>query len=135
MRHPRRSDPAKIRGLLSATNSAAQDQPTIAKDSVQVTAFTLSSYKKDFKVFSWVPKLKLRVNGPIASGSQLYAEFNVPGIGQLLVNGIYQRDLVTVQGVTLFVATAFVIVNFVVDILYTVLDPRIRRGHVAARRL
>ena len=67
--------------LLSAVSSAAQDQPTIAKDSVQVTAFTLSSYKKDFKVFSWVPSLKLRVNGPIASGSQLYAEFSVPGTG------------------------------------------------------
>jgi hypothetical protein len=65
--------------MLSATNSAAQDQPTIQKDSVQVTAFTLSSYKKDFKVFSWVPQLKLRVNGPIASGSQIYAEFTVPG--------------------------------------------------------
>ena len=67
--------------LLSATNSAAQDQPTIAKDSVQVTAFTLSSYKGDFKTFSWVPKLALRVNGPIASGSQIYAEFTVPGGG------------------------------------------------------
>ena len=65
--------------LSSATQVAAQDQPTIQKDSVQVTAFTLSSYKKDFKVFSWVPKLQLRVNGPIASGSQLYADFNVPG--------------------------------------------------------
>src|SRR5207249_9063028 len=62
-----------------ATNSQAQDQATIAKDSVQVTAFTLSSYKKDFKVFSWVPRLQLRVNGPIASGSQIYAEFTVPG--------------------------------------------------------
>ena len=57
----------------------AQDEPTIQKDSVQVTAFTLSSYKKDFKVFSWVPKLKLRVNGPISSGSQIYAEFTAPG--------------------------------------------------------
>src|SRR5258708_19510607 len=64
--------------LLSAVTCAAQDQPTIAKDSVQVTAFTLSSYKKDFKVFSWVPKLNLRVNGPIASGSQIYAEFTAP---------------------------------------------------------
>src|ERR1700682_6150923 len=67
--------------LLSAVNSVAQEQPTIAKDSVQVTAFTLSSYKGDFKTFSWVPKLKLRVNGPIASGSQIYAEFTVPGGG------------------------------------------------------
>jgi hypothetical protein len=61
--------------LFCAPNLFAQDQPTIAKDSVQVTAFTLSSYKGDFKTFSWVPRLNLRVNGPIASGSQLYAEF------------------------------------------------------------
>src|SRR2546423_3403439 len=65
--------------LSCVTNAAAQDVPTIQKDSVQVTAFTLSSYKKDFKVFSWVPKLNLRVNGPIASGSQIYAEFAAPG--------------------------------------------------------
>ena len=65
--------------LFSAVNSFAQDQPTIAKDSVQVTAFTLSSFKGDFKTFIWVPRLNLRVNGPIASGSQLYAEFTVPG--------------------------------------------------------
>jgi hypothetical protein len=62
--------------LLSPVKSAAQDQPTIAKDSVQVTAFTLSSFKGDFKVFSWLPRLNLRVNGPIPSGSQLYAEFS-----------------------------------------------------------
>lgn len=68
--------------LLSPTaRTAAQDQPTIAKDSVQVNAFTLSSYKKNFKVFSWVPKMEFRVNGPIASGSQLYAEFTIPGQG------------------------------------------------------
>src|SRR5256714_2228210 len=67
--------------LSCVTNAAAQDAPTIQKDSVEVTAFTLSSYKKDFKVFSWVPKLNLRVNGPIASGSQIYAEFTAPGAG------------------------------------------------------
>jgi len=65
--------------LFSGAKTKAQDQPTIQKDSVQVTAFTLSSYKKDFKVFSWVPRLNLRVNGPIASGSQIYAEFTAPG--------------------------------------------------------
>src|SRR2546429_7716067 len=65
--------------LSCFTNTAAQDAPTIQKNSVQVTAFTLSSYKKDFKVFSWVPRLNLRVNGPIASGSQIYAEFTAPG--------------------------------------------------------
>jgi len=68
-----------IFALLTPKFIAAQDQPTIQKDSVQVTAFTLSSYKKDFKVFSWVPTLNMRLNGPIASGSQIYAEFTAPG--------------------------------------------------------
>ncbi len=67
--------------LSCSTKSVAQDQPTIAKDSVQVTAFTLSSYKGNFKIFSWVPRMQFRVNGPIASGSQLSAEFTVPGTG------------------------------------------------------
>jgi hypothetical protein len=48
---------------------------------VQVEAFTLSSYKGDFKTWSWIPKTEFRVNGPIASGSQLYVEFTLPGSG------------------------------------------------------
>src|SRR5271169_5252592 len=54
--------------------------------------------------------------------------FALPGIGRLLIGAIYTRDFVIVQGVVLFVATAFVLVNFVVDILYGILDPRIRHG-------
>ena len=67
--------------LLFTASSFAQDQATIAKDSVQVEAFTLSSYKGDFKTWSWVPQTRFRVNGPIPSGSQLYVEFTVPGVG------------------------------------------------------
>jgi len=52
--------------------------------------------------------------------------FALPGVGLLLINGIYQRDLLVVQGVVLVVASAFVIVNFLIDMLYTVVDPRIR---------
>jgi hypothetical protein len=70
-----------IFALVTPTYIAAQDQPTIQKDSVQVEAFTLSSYKGDFKTWSWVPQTQFRVNGPIPSGSQLYVEFTVPGIG------------------------------------------------------
>src|SRR5437867_3496061 len=67
------------------TSSAAQeDQPTIAKDSVQVNAFTLGVYRKNYDVWSWVPKIEYRVNGPIASGSQLYLEFTLPGSGPWL---------------------------------------------------
>lgn len=54
--------------------------------------------------------------------------FALPGIGRLLVGAIYTRDLVILQGVVLLVACGFVIVNFIVDMLYAVLDPRIRHG-------
>ncbi len=54
--------------------------------------------------------------------------FALPGIGRLLVGAIYARDFIILQGVVLFVAAGFVIVNFIVDMLYAVLDPRIRHG-------
>ena len=66
--------------LVSAgVPAASQDQPTVAKDSVQATAFTFGVYRGNYDVWSWAPKISFRVNGPIASGSQLYAEFNIPG--------------------------------------------------------
>jgi hypothetical protein len=67
---------------FSSRNAVAhQDQPTIAKDSVQVTAFTFNVYKKNYDIWSWVPKMEYRVNGPIPSGGQLYVEFTLPGSG------------------------------------------------------
>jgi peptide/nickel transport system permease protein len=57
--------------------------------------------------------------------------FGLPGLGQLMVSSILSRDLIVVQGVTLFIAAAFVIVNFLVDMLYSTLDPRIRRDRTA----
>ena len=52
--------------------------------------------------------------------------FAWPGIGRLLVMAVQQRDIPVVQGVLLVIATSFVFVNLFVDILYGVLDPRIR---------
>jgi len=55
--------------------------------------------------------------------------FALPGIGRLLVGSIYTRDLIILQGVVLCVAVGYVVINFVVDILYAVLDPRVRHGY------
>src|SRR5690242_990266 len=55
--------------------------------------------------------------------------FALPGIGRLLVGAIYTRDLLILQGAVLCVAIGYVLINFVVDLLYAVLDPRIRHGH------
>jgi peptide/nickel transport system permease protein len=52
--------------------------------------------------------------------------FNYPGIGYLLLNSIRTRDFIVVQGVVLFMALLVIVVNLMVDILYTVLDPRIQ---------
>src|SRR5881394_2194816 len=55
--------------------------------------------------------------------------FALPGIGRLLVGAIGTRDLIILQGVVLLVGAGFVLMNFIVDMLYAVLDPRIRHGH------
>jgi len=67
--------------LVTGNTAASQDQPTIAKDSIQVTAFTNGSYRGSYDTWSWVPQMTYRVNGPIPSGSQLYVEFTQPGSG------------------------------------------------------
>jgi peptide/nickel transport system permease protein len=51
--------------------------------------------------------------------------FAWPGIGRLTLDGVFQRDYPVVQGSVLFVALLFVLINLVVDVLYSYLDPRI----------
>jgi peptide/nickel transport system permease protein len=54
--------------------------------------------------------------------------FQLPGIGYQLVQAIYANDYLVVQGMALVAAVAFVVVNFAVDFLLTILDPRVRRA-------
>jgi len=52
--------------------------------------------------------------------------FNLNGIGKLLVDAVAHRDYPLIQALVLLLASVFVLVNFVVDLVYVVLDPRIR---------
>jgi peptide/nickel transport system permease protein len=54
--------------------------------------------------------------------------FTLPGIGRLVVGAIQQRDYPLVQGVILVSALLFILINLLVDVLYGVLDPRVRHG-------
>lgn len=54
--------------------------------------------------------------------------FNLPGLGQLIINSIERRDFAVIQGVVLFVTLVYVLINLVVDLLYGVIDPRVRLG-------
>lgn len=67
--------------------------------------------------------------GLILAGSYVVESiFNWPGIGKLTLNAIAGRNFPMVQGGVLVAALAFVIVNFLVDLTYAALDPRIRLG-------
>lgn len=65
--------------------------------------------------------------GALVGGSIIVEQiFALPGMGSYLLNAIYERDYVVVQGVVVVIAASFVLVNFAVDTLYRLLDPRIR---------
>jgi peptide/nickel transport system permease protein len=73
-----------------------------------------------------VTMLGLQVGFLLAGAVYIENVFSWPGIGQMLVDAILKRDFPLVQGGVLFVATAFVLINFATDLLYGYLDPRIR---------
>jgi peptide/nickel transport system permease protein len=52
--------------------------------------------------------------------------FNIPGLGRLVISAILRRDYPVVQGVVLVTAVAYVLINLVVDMIYALIDPRIR---------
>jgi peptide/nickel transport system permease protein len=52
--------------------------------------------------------------------------FSIPGVGRLIIGGILRRDFPVIQGGLLLTATVFVVVNLAVDVLYAVVDPRVR---------
>jgi peptide/nickel transport system permease protein len=54
--------------------------------------------------------------------------FNLPGLGNLVVRAVLRRDYPVIQGALLAIAGVYVIINFVIDVLYVFVDPRVRHG-------
>jgi peptide/nickel transport system permease protein len=52
--------------------------------------------------------------------------FNLPGVGRLVMQSILRRDYPVIQGVLLFITTTYVLVNLAVDLVYGLIDPRVR---------
>ena len=73
-----------------------------------------------------VTLLGLSLGGLIAGSVVTEQVFAWPGVGQLLVRSVATRDIATVQFIVLAIATTMVIANLMVDLLYLVIDPRIR---------
>lgn len=81
---------------------------------------------------TWIPivtTLGLEINYVIGGAVLVENVFNWPGVGQLLVQSAISRDYPVVLGASLLLAAIFVFVNFVVEALYPVIDPRLKSSH------
>jgi len=71
--------------------------------------------------------------GELISGAVVTEQiFGLPGFGKMTIDAVFQRDYPVIQGVVLVTATAYIGINFLVDLLYSLIDPRIRVGAEAA---
>jgi peptide/nickel transport system permease protein len=86
------------------------------------------AYKHAFRnaIIPVVTIIGLQAGDLMAGAIIIENVFYLPGVGRLVFEAIGQRDLPVIQGVVLFIATVIVIINFVTDIAYRYLDPRIR---------
>jgi peptide/nickel transport system permease protein len=77
--------------------------------------------------FALLTVIGLTVAGLIGGAFIVENIFALPGVGRLIFSAISSRDFMVVQGAVTMVAVGFVLVNFAVDMLYAMLDPRIAR--------
>ena len=78
--------------------------------------------------FSLVTLLGVHAGNLIGGAVIVENLFALPGIGRLLLTGIFAQDFPLVQGCVLLIAVGYVAVNFLVDLCYGLIDPRIRKG-------
>lgn len=65
--------------------------------------------------------------GELISGAVVTEQiFSLPGFGKLTLDSVFRRDYPVIQAVVLITATAYIVINFLVDLIYSIVDPRIR---------
>ena len=74
----------------------------------------------------WARIVGITIASLIAVAAVVEVAFSLNGLGAYLVQAAQSKDLAVVQGISLVLVTAFVVVNLLVDVLYAVLDPRVR---------
>lgn len=81
--------------------------------------------------FTLLTILGLQVANVMSGALVIETLFALPGLGRLLVENIFARDFMMVQGCVLFIAVFYTVINFTVDMLYAAIDPRVRveRAH------
>ncbi len=118
-----------LRGDMITT--LQEDYVTMARSKGLSTRRILLRHAFRPSTFTLVTVGGLQVAALISGAIIIEVLFALPGIGSLTVDSIYGRDYLMVQGCVLVITVAFVVVNFIVDLLYPLLDPRTRQ--VSAR--
>ena len=108
-----------------------QDYITMARSKGLPTWWILLRHALRPSTFTLVTVGGLNVGALLGGAFIVEYIFQVPGVGLLTINSIYARDYLVVTDTTVLVAAGFVIINFLVDLLYAVLDPRVRSARFA----
>ncbi len=105
-----------------------QDYISVARSKGLSVPYILRKHAFRPSAFTLLTIAGLNVAGLIGGAVVVEQIFSIPGVGSYLVGSILQRDYIAVQGCVVVIAVAFVLVNFAVDIIYSVLDPRTAHG-------
>lgn len=105
--------------ILLAKSQGLPTRRILLRHALRPSCFTLST------IFG------LQVGHLIGGALIVEMIFALPGIGRLMISSIFAQDSTVIQGCVLFIATGYLLVNFLVDLGYQLLDPRIReeRSH------
>jgi peptide/nickel transport system permease protein len=100
---------------------------SLAKAKGLSSAYILFRHAARPSSFTWVTIIGLQMGFIIAGSVVVETIFALPGLGRLLVESIDARDETMVQAIVVVLALGYVAINFTVDMLYAVLDPRVAR--------
>lgn len=118
-----------LRGDMLTT--LQQDYVLLAKAKGLPTWFILLRHALRPSSFSLVTMAGINIGRLIGGAVIIEIIFALPGIGQLLIQSLYNRDFLMLQGVVLFTAVAYIVINTAVDLLYARLDPRVSHARAA----
>jgi peptide/nickel transport system permease protein len=101
--------------ILSARAKGLNDRFILFRHALRPSSLTLTTL------------IGLNIAGLITGTIVIEQLFAIPGLGRRLFSAVFQRDYMMVQGLTVLLAAAYVIINATVDFIYIAIDPRIRR--------
>ncbi len=106
-----------------------EDHVVLAKSKGLPTSQILFRHALRPSSFSLMTVLGLQMAALLSGAVVIEEIFALPGLGRGLFTAVQNRDFMVAQGLVLLLATVYVLVNFVIDMLYSFLDPRIRHAH------